>query len=207
MSDTPQLNYAPPPPMHFRRSFRRWVYLVVSLMLIVSGWWWIPPAWRRVELLYWQRQCLNYEPPVGQIVADSQSHLSVSPLPWRRFYTLLSPPGFNSAGTVFLHEMKRSDGARRLVAVELTKYPDGIELDFRVFFPGNALRSPAEIINSWAGSTIFPGKFNYKAIAGQLDPADRSHFTFELILDGERQIENGWLTQYDTVEFAEHRSK
>src|SRR5687768_10059887 len=72
MSDGPeQLAYAPPPALHRRRWVRRLaVRLGVVVIVAAVGMTWGPPAWRRAQLLYRQRQCLRYTAPPDAVVCS-----------------------------------------------------------------------------------------------------------------------------------------
>lgn len=70
-SPTPAaLDYAPAPPVHHRRWFRK---LVLSLILLSIGATvrWGQPIYHRAAFLYHQRVCMNYAAPADQVVLDS----------------------------------------------------------------------------------------------------------------------------------------
>jgi hypothetical protein len=206
MSDTPQLNYAPPPPMHYRRSFRRWVYGVVLLGLVVSGWWWVPPAWRRAELLYWQHQCLGYAPAADQVAYEEDYAIKPGPAvptPWSKFYYLYSWPGALSTGTLFVHRMQKPDGEVRLVALDIVDYLGQKYTDARVFVPGNLFANPMEFDNP---VPYFPADKS-KVFAGRIDPTDPTHFTVKTLEDGREQTYDGWLQNDERIVFGERHSK
>jgi hypothetical protein len=207
MPDTPELNYAPRPPVHHRRGFRSWIFLVVSICLLISGRWWLPPAWRRTALLYWQHRCLVYQPPNDQVVCETNPPVHVIPAAWARFYSLFSPPGFDSQATLFLHEMQNPAGQRRLVAVDLATWNFGggaYQVYARVFTPGDLLRPPTES----AKDTCLRGEADwggYKIFAGIADPADHTHFTIHCLGAGGDRLFDGWLQNDDTIVFGMRR--
>src|SRR5215212_5407675 len=69
----------PPSPMleygHSAGSRRRMrTALVVTIVVIITfaAWQRGPAAWGRMRLLYWQRQCLRYQPPADQVVYEDE---------------------------------------------------------------------------------------------------------------------------------------
>lgn len=66
------LAYAPAPHRHRRRMWRRGALAVLLLTAAAAGWRWGPAAWGHATLLYWQRQCLRYDPPPGQVVYEAE---------------------------------------------------------------------------------------------------------------------------------------
>lgn len=214
------IHYAPPAARP-RRRLRLW-HVVALLILVAAGaslWWW-PPAWRRGQLLYWQQQCNTYSPPPEQVVyaydwptgpvAPVPGFLPV-PEPWRRYYELVSPPGFKSRATLFLHRRVSPGGAERLVAVDLIdvvvlgRLNGGPEatalwLSARSFKPARPHAAPVEwvgtvslVINSRHG-----GGFQF--YAGQSDRDDPSHFTIAYrTAGGETGAVDGWLRDDGSV--------
>ena len=110
-----QLEYAKAPAWHRRRGVRRTVWLAVLLGCGLASAKWLEAGWGHAKLLYWQGKCLRYAAPAGKLI-DQNGKSSVKE--WEEFYALLSPPGRRAAPVVFLGEMRRKDGGRRLVAVE-----------------------------------------------------------------------------------------
>src|SRR5688572_9455086 len=125
----PPIPYAPPAPS-LRQRIRRVAPAILLIAAAVSAYWWAPPLWFRGQVLYWQQRCTNHQAPPGTVIAEqttifipptsspSEALVSFVPPPakvpraWERFYGLLSPPGFTSKGTVFLHERRRPNGER-----------------------------------------------------------------------------------------------
>src|SRR5262245_23180619 len=114
----PPLDYAPPIPWRRTRTARRIVLGTILLTTVLVAWRFAPRAWYQARLLYWQRQCMNYSTPSGQIVFSAKDSVSLLAPEWSRFYGLLSPPGSPPNATIFLHEMRSPAGNRRLVEVE-----------------------------------------------------------------------------------------
>ena len=74
MSDngTPQpLGYAPPARWYGRRRWRRVAALCVLIAVGVAGWRYGAAAVERATILYWQRQCLTFAPPAGNVAFES----------------------------------------------------------------------------------------------------------------------------------------
>jgi hypothetical protein len=67
---TAQLEYAPKAAAWRRRNVRRVVGGVVVVVLVLAGIRWGPAVWRQGELLYWQRECLRYEPPAEGVLFE-----------------------------------------------------------------------------------------------------------------------------------------
>jgi hypothetical protein len=117
------------------------------LVLAAAGLWlWRGPrAWDQAKLLYWQRQCLNYSPPEGQVVwepdpaaaptllADAAHYIDgrrqvwlqpasaavrKPPAPWVRLAPQIVNEEFADCPLplVYLHERRTTSGLRRLVA-------------------------------------------------------------------------------------------
>ena len=221
MPDIPKLNYAPPPPMHRRQIFRRWIYTAVLMCIVASGWWWTPPAWRRVQVLYWQHRCMVYAAPKDKVVLrasplillpggiDRHAHASpIIPEEWSRYYRLISPPGLQSDGTLFLHELRKNSGESRLVAVDInSNLPDGGHSAFaRVIFPGSLVHPPAQSAR-YCDYYIGSDDSEFIAFAGCRDPTDASHFTFRIISDSQDRTFDGWLQSDDSVVIGERKSR
>ena len=66
---TPLLTYAPPPPWHRRRRFRRGIWLAAIGIAGLLVWHWRVPLIHRGQLIYWQWQCSNYTAPADRIVS------------------------------------------------------------------------------------------------------------------------------------------
>lgn len=136
-TSTAPIAYAPAPSRH-RRLVRRWLLPALAFGVLVSAYWWGPPAWFRVQLAYFERQCAAYTAPPETIVftdlPEDVKRLAVAsqgyqpgptpgsvcrvPAAWSKFYALLSPPGLQSFGTAFLHERRTPGGKPLLVSVD-----------------------------------------------------------------------------------------
>jgi hypothetical protein len=183
--------------------------LTILLALLLSPRW-ASPIWRRARILYWQRQCLNYELARGTVVyqtnsTNTQVVRSVVAQPWRSLYFLLSPPGFRSYGTAFLHERISPSGHHRLIAIDIN-FPGGSQppppdLDYtaREFSPGSFLHDPCELPSGPFLYCNLPTNQPVQFFAGVADPIDPSHFTLEFRARSERRVVDGWLKDDDRV--------
>jgi hypothetical protein len=178
--------------------------MILATLVLASliAWRLAPRAWRQARLLYWQNKCMNYTAPADRVVFSSTQRLSPPDDPWTRFYSLLSPPGSQSAGTIFVGALTSPNGNRRLVAVECFPDPstaDWLYLSPIAVVPGSALNPPRQMIH-WelllnTPHVIGPGL----CYAGQLDPQDKSHFTIRFVRDDGEMILDGWLKNNDRV--------
>jgi hypothetical protein len=159
------LDYAPRPPLVQRRKFRRIIWILCFLFLFAAAALYAPQTWHRIQLLYWQRQCMNYTAPHDQIVFDNDPTHTIkfqtlspsawkppvpamhSPPAWQRFCSLYFPSGLKSSGSAFLHLRQNSRGEKRLVAVNisLANIPHSmIEWNSHVIKPGSIWETPQE---------------------------------------------------------------
>jgi hypothetical protein len=208
----PELNYAPRPPMHQRRVFQRWITAVILLAFVLSGRWWAGPAWRHLQLLYWQHRCMVYTPPKGQLVYDSMLGTQVVPKEWTDFYATLSTHGIRSNGIAFLHEMNNPNGQSRLVVLNVLASPRAgfCEVLPMVFDPGSMSASPREILLGPISLSYPLGSFHetksFKVFGGSIDPLDHTHFSLACMEDGSLAFYDGWLQNDDTVSFGKRKS-
>lgn len=207
MSAPTPLNYAPPPPVHQRRVFRRMTLVVCLFAFVASGWWWAPPAWRRIQLLNWQHRCMQFSSDPSQKAFDLATNTNAVPVQWTTFYSMYSPPGFRSFGTLFLGEMKNPDGHPRLVALDLTdpwsaqhEGPTASaapEVQFREFIPGDLFNSPHELMPEHGRECLFGlpgGEGNLNTVMkARRDPNDPTHLQFNYIIGGLKYSIDCWL--------------
>lgn len=66
-----QLEYGANPPLHRRRIRRRAILLLVLISVGFAAWRYGPVAYRRAQLLYFQRQCLNFQQPPDFVAFES----------------------------------------------------------------------------------------------------------------------------------------
>ena len=217
-----QIDYAPALPSRKRRRMIRRVVmgfgvLLVAALIVKSA----PRAWRHVQILYWQRQAMNYSPPASKIVYDEDpveaaklraadhsliagGHGEVFEFakPWDRLYQLISSPGRRPGATLFLHERTDSRGERRLIVVEF-RYSRGWigqdplhDLRLIVIKPGGIVNDPTELDFPSHYHEIVSARRRGPQIiwhAGQCDPNDASHFTIQGLLGQASMRIDGWL--------------
>jgi hypothetical protein len=203
-----QLEYAPTPVWHRRPRLRRALLAASLLALVALSLKWLGPAWDHARLLFFQGQCLTYTAPPEQTVLAGAGPYQTAPC-WRNFYALFSPPGRKDLTTVFLHELRKKDGTRRLVTLEASatwsnaQLPDSeIDLEYHVIAPANPW-TRARLINNAEARPYFYhesglGK-SFNIHAGQVDPDDPTHFTIELTWKKQSVTLDGWLRDDDTI--------
>jgi len=219
----PQLHYAPPLPLHRRRAAARLLigFAIVVALLIFSRR--LPLLSRRARLLYWQHQCAQYQLPDKTTVLDLPTPglappglVLVAP-PWQKFYNYLSPPGMQSDGTPFLGELVSHTGVHRLVAVDLHrnkvidysassngKWLTLVSCDSRVFELGTFFHDPREDLLCDRGGALIESDKPLRIFAGSTDPADPSHFSFDVQSGDESSHVDGWLTDGNNIKLEYH---
>lgn len=206
---TPAIEYAPRLPRH-RRWLRRALLPLIAGAVLVSVYWWGPPFWFRARLAHAERQCRSYLAAPDTIVytndaADvkrlgasatgyqpgpgNDNSLFLVPPAWSKFYGLLSPPGFQSRGTVFLHERRTPAGRRLLVAIDYlgddflhadNYWIDVSEFQVRAFEPGGPFSLPVEVHSDQITRELYMRdgrRETLRLYAGQPDSNDPTHFT------------------------------
>jgi hypothetical protein len=207
------LDYAQAPAWHRTAKAKRAATALIVVGVLVVAALWAPSGWRMLRISHYQRQCLRYQRPpdavacsisAGDVMTPSLGSISSEvPPAWVNLYAGISPPGFRSQGTIFLHARRARDGnGARLIAVDVVD-PDALlgrscSVEVRVLQPASLGRTPREI---WSNQQPL---LNYDAgpctlYAGQPDPSDESHFTFDVDANGRRQTFDGWLRENDTL--------
>ena len=204
----PQLDYARSPAWHRRTGVRRAALAAGLVVVLVLSLKWIGPAWDHARLLYQQGKCLAYTAPADRVVHDGQRADKAVPC-WRDFYTLFSPPGRKDMTTLFLHELRKHDGTRRLVALEASttwgtgQPPDSeVDLDYHVIAPATLWRRAELVTNAPARPYFYHESgegTHFQILAGQPDPADPTHFTLTLRWKSQTATLDGWLRDDDTI--------
>jgi hypothetical protein len=189
------LNYAPKPSI--RQRFSRRVYrLILVAALATAAITWGPGIWRHSQLVYWEYQCLHFSQPPEHLVWEMNrgnvQHAEVC-LPRIQFLGLGAVHATD--GTIFLHEMRGPDGTQYLVSLIFSPLYQSESNQFRLqYLQWNV--SPWPHLSIWnyinvkcAGSA----QSHYKFFAGQPDPNNASHLTFDYEIDGQRHTCDGWL--------------
>ena len=135
------------------------------------------------------------------------------PAAWTKLYSFVSPPGFLSAGTAFLHERTTPEGEAMLVVIDFlgggTHAPSALGFgppvfQVRTFTRGRPYVIPAERESSKRSigvrSAEDTGAASFRVFAGQPDPADPTHFTIRLDVDGTPRTLDGWLRNGGAVD-------
>jgi hypothetical protein len=126
---------------------------------------------------------------------------------WREFYRITSPPGRNTGAVIFLHKLRSPAGHERLVAVDgfLSIGIAGLRLNACVFQPGTLFSRPKFVSDAANFSLEEIGELPARRVyAGQLDPADPSHFTVLYKTADGNGVIDGWLMDDDNVKFKQH---
>lgn len=218
----PRMDYAPRPPLRRRRWVRRLGVCVVLLAAGGSTLWWLPPVWRNVQVLRMQARCASFTAPPDRVVYDRDRARGAQlrafdpryatiaggtaayvAAEWADFYAVVSPPGARPAATVFLHERRNSRGERRLIAVTahpgIFANPRGVFLDWYVLRPGTSLTRPKLLHNAESHLALERRDGDLRLFAGQPDPKDVAHFTFDFEQFDYRGTVDGWLRDDDTL--------
>ncbi len=149
------LEYAPGAPVRRRRRVRRIVLLLLLVGVGLAGWRWWPAARDHAKLLYWQRECMNFQfapdvvlyeqDPTKAAVLLRQQNPEYSPLPFYGFklplvtHAVYAPralrefaarsswvcAGPGNRSIAFCHERRTPAGKRRLVIVYTQPWSDG----------------------------------------------------------------------------------
>src|ERR1700683_5574846 len=188
------LNYARKPPASAR--IAGWLYrLTFAGAAVAMIIFWGPGLWRWTNFLYWQHRCLIFaEPPAHVVLETNNFNIVQSELcpPLNSMQRYLDDRSADD-GTIFLHEMQTPAGDKRLVLLSISSFTqlayDANLLRFQYREWSTSLRP---LLLKSDESTIeglespFVSFRHWKFFAGQFDPADPSHFSFEFELDGNR---------------------
>jgi hypothetical protein len=217
------LEYAPSPPLHRTRRFRRIALLLVLLALGACAWRWGGHVASRAALLYRQRACRVYTAPADQVVFDTDparvaalatdpnfvvlrgAAFRKPPSEWSAF-TISGPSPFapptGPTALIFLHELRARNGIRRLVSIERTVgtgasayFISGYDVSAQVIELAGWRTPPRLIPEIWAIDVLdgLAPHTDIRIFAGQLDPADPSHFTVRYEQQGHTETVDGNL--------------
>jgi hypothetical protein len=137
----PPLEYAPKPPVHRRRNFRRAVWIVALVTVALIAWRWGPPYTRHASYVYWQSRCMSFTAPADHVAYEEDTERAAALATRANYHTmplrppppatqpLMEPVGFvppplarfraASRVAAFVGRLTSADGQERLVAVEL----------------------------------------------------------------------------------------
>lgn len=205
------LDYAPAPPLLQRRHAISALWVMGIALLGLIGWKVIPVALHRAELMRMQRECLHFSVAPDAKISTTQRTV---PPAWSAMCRSVPPFGFNSHGTIFLHELRTPSGERRLVGVDayFSTIRNGLTMVFPRIYTVGSLRRPPTLVSQGQGGTSFPGQWEFSQ--GQPDPAEPRHFTFvmrriDASSAGEERTPDrtidGWLDDDDRVGLEQRR--
>jgi hypothetical protein len=169
------------------------IVLLVTVLLLFLGDRYGVAAWRRTQLLYWQRQCMRYSPPPDRVVLDSADGGTTvyTPPCWNNFRRAagLRPA---SSPLLFIGERRMKDGTPVLVVVDTNLLPPRV----RLVTPASLFRPPrvkeptqVSVGFGWvAGET--GGK---RRLPGRPHPTDPSRFLLPLDRLGAGAVLEGCL--------------
>jgi hypothetical protein len=209
----PSLNYQSPVPRHYFTTGRV-IAIAIALAIGISASQ-FSRLLRRVQLLYWQHQCLEYTFTSRQLILTlptGNSSRPASPVviaaPWQTLYTLMSRPGMQSDGTAFLHELVSPAGHRRLAVVNMNLSWNPTLLGFitQAVTPGNLLSEPKEIITSSKAIGFANIPRPTRVFGGLVDPADPSHFTIAVDDGPNHDHVDGYLLDDDLIRLEFHKN-
>jgi hypothetical protein len=198
-----ELDYSPAPPVLRRRSFYKLLWFIGALGLGAVALALAPVAYQRIELLKFQRECLQHENVNRQPLDDPSVPI---PAPWRSLYFNCAGSNLNSVGTVFLHERRTPAGKRRLVAVDGSPAFGPADVLYpRVIEPGSLMRSPREVGTQSVTNLAWVGKLDFRWEGSSPDPDDPSHFEIRYSVNGLMRRIDGWLRDDDSVLLEDRR--
>ncbi len=208
------ISYAPPIP-RWRWWLRRVRVPVILLFVLGSSYWWGPPLWDRATLEYWYGRCNDHEAAASMVVWEMRDgppgwvrvrDAIYVPEMWKRFYAVLSPPGFKSDGTAFLGGRQMPGGRRVLVAVDILPNPTRFgttwgqpdpEVHIRVFAREGAWNVPKQLVDVRKPVRL-PRYVHARVFVGSIDPNDPTHFTILYGINEDRfGTIHGWVRGND----------
>jgi hypothetical protein len=148
----------------------------------------------------------GHTPPPSHVPAGLGVAVDFVPA-WRDFYRLASPPGRNTGAVLFLHKLRSPAGHERLVAVDgfLSAGSAHLRLASSVFTPATLFSRPQFVTDNARYSLAEVGELQAERVfAGQLDPADASHFTILYETAAGTGVIDGWLKDDESVRLEQH---
>lgn len=211
----PQLDYANPVPLHRRRWVQRWLVRAAGLAVALSACRWGPSLWWSVRVHYWQHQCLTYTAAPNQVIYEDHmsspvvfwgdGHTSNRPTVhnhgsavaartvtcWDRLNLLTTGTTYATDGVVFLHSRQDGAGNERLVVVRFA---------MRAWNEWYFIWTVGDSRSGRSGTIIVPLSVETQSkklrlFAGQPDPVDPTHFSFDYEVGGRRGTIDGWLAE------------
>ena len=201
MEELKSLNYQPADATRRHRNNRRAAIAMIVTAVVGSAIIWGPPGFHWVEFLYWQRRGLNYSQPPSHVVYEFNSLApSFDPVPEERNFR--GDSVFNHP--IFLHERQRPDGVKRLVAFEFFGNWRPMGLCGEVWAPTWSSRPKTIQGTNVVSVGLTKGNYDHlKIYAGQTDPTDPTHFTFDYEMNGTHHTVDVRLTNIDRLVMSE----
>jgi hypothetical protein len=215
-TDPPQLDYAPKTRSHRNR----WLLLILFLLIAPFGSVaarWTHLAYARLQIQSLYRRCATDVRPATHVVFSSTEGsirtVTYAPSYWLELNRTASNISIGSVGTAFLHELRKTNGDRRLIGIDIIP-PRGIHLGDDVIYLEPCVYAPASLLHlpskvSEGQTSLRQRLSTAKSIqiyAGQPDLGDPSHFTIPFTLDGEAGVIDGYLQNDDSVTLKARRT-
>jgi hypothetical protein len=195
------LNYAPKPALLGRS--RRYVFaLILTITILIGAIVLGPRTWSYMQSSYWVHRCLTYTaPPVDLVAEIINGRITFSKVPEAQRRLGVA----NSRGTIFLHQMRTPDGTPLLIdlSLELSGSDGGTEFDMLSSHPCDLSGNPLIAKFNYPGMMSYAPHQHWKFFAGQSDPNNPSHFTFDYELNGTRRACDAWLGNDDKLVVSE----
>ena len=212
MAPSPELDYAPPPPVHGRRAFRRALVAGTLISLLIAGWAFVPRYWRVIQFMGWQRAAMRFTLPPDTVVVEPDRVRGAKLWQVGSDY-VTRPPGSvyhvpringerRTSDMIFIHGRRRPDGGVRLVQVS-----EGMDGGGKAILTAWVAK-PVTVLHPQMGgfdceAALPPGPPGERPrlYAGQPDPNDPSRFTIRYEYTDRAGTTYGRLLDDDTVSF------
>lgn len=223
----PELHYAPRP-ARSRRIIDGTVKVSIIVVACVLSASLLPRTWRHVQVLRLTSTCLDHQSGSGTVACEFRindrspladdpryvifgaRNVSLVPPHWRELHWRLTGTSLQSNGTAFLgRRQSQGSTAERLVAVDVVHLgfrPEKLKLVWRLFDTGSVRHGPTAVnvgVVELPAVDPYRNPYPTRVYAGLPDPADDSHFTIELAIEGKgtdrRYVIDGWVRASDVL--------
>lgn len=207
---------------------RRQLTVLLALAALVLGfatWRWGRLLWVQAELRYWQRMCLSYDAPSGQIVYedairkpaivwDHDTPIDATPAVqsncpqvlarevrcWDKLALLRGQSAGPQQGILFLHDRCDQSGRHGLVEVQINERSETAFDLSGVFIqhPGDPSTDLTFGATCFVGATFIGGHQTvekFRIYAGQPDPKNSSRFIIPIELGTRKGVIEGTVVQ------------
>jgi hypothetical protein len=190
------------------RRLWRWAWKVsLFLGVVAAGIFWGPGTYRWSEVLYWQHRFIGYTAPANHVVAKwNVAH------PNQGQFAEINPaethmrPNLNRSfawATIFVAQMTLpNNGEKLLLSVDVAQpqpQSGGVAITDEISSPVEFLsrkQYPSVYADGECSIFLPPHASNIQVFAGQSDPVDPSHFTFDILCDQKRFTVDCWLNEH-----------